>query len=284
MERKKKLRVRYRFSIVFFATVLIFGLMFYRYVKSTTLEDVLSQERTITVFKSNTTVGKDNNPSDSGGNPSPENGGSTSPDKIVNPVPETDNSKDEAYLDSCAFVGDSIAYGLGSYNVVPATRVYADVAMTVASAETQKIETASGSTTVSEALQEAKPENIYLIFSASSAAYSSSDEIYRSYSSFLNKLRIAVPDSRVYVISTPPVTDSKEASVISPIKNPDIDDLNEKLLKYCNDNGIHYLDFSAALKNERGKLKNDFAENDGLHFKRSTYTELINYILAHTVG
>ena len=48
--RKKKLRIRYRLSIVFFGTVLIFGVMFYRYMKTVTLEDVLSEDRTITVF------------------------------------------------------------------------------------------------------------------------------------------------------------------------------------------------------------------------------------------
>lgn len=278
--RKKKLRVRYHFSLVFFATVLIFGLMFYKYIKTTSLEDVLSQERTITVFNDKSTVVKEDGSKDSADLDSPAQNSAAEP--ISNPVPENETPKDETYLDSCAFVGDSIAYGLRSHEVLPPDRVYAGVSMSILNAETEKIDTTDGSMTVLEALQSASPENIYLLFSASSAAYSTSDDIYKSYSAFVNKLRIAVPNSRVYVISTPPVTAGKESSVTSPISNAVIDDLNEKLLKYCDDNGVHYIDLNTSFKNDKGKLNDDYAENDGLHFKRSAYTELISYILSHT--
>ena len=45
----KKKKVRYHFSLVFFAAVLIFGFMFFRYMKTTTLEEVLSEDRDITM-------------------------------------------------------------------------------------------------------------------------------------------------------------------------------------------------------------------------------------------
>lgn len=278
--RKKKLRVRYRFSLVFFATVLIFGLMFYKYIKTTTLEDVLSQDRTITVFNDKSTVVKGDDSKDDTDAESPEQ--SSAAGEVSNPVPENETPKDESYLDSCVFVGGSLVYGLRSHEVLPPNQVYSSVSLSIFNADTEKIDTTSGSMTVLEALQSASPENIYLLFSASSVAYSTPDDIYKSYSTFVNKLRIAVPNSRVYVISTPPVAERKENSVTSPVKNSDIDDLNVKLLKYCDDNGVYYLDLSAALKNDKGRLGDDYAENDGLHFKRSTYTELINYILAHT--
>lgn len=278
--RKKKLRVRYHFSLVFFATVLIFGLMFYKYIKTTTLEDVLSQDRTITVFNDKSTVVKGDDSKDDANEDSPEQ--SSAAVKVSNPVPENETPKDETYLDSCVFVGDSLTYGLRSHEVLPPNQVYASVSMSILNADTEKIDTTGGSMTVLEALQSASPENIYLLFSASSVAYSTPDDIYKSYSAFVNKLRIAAPSSRVYVISTPPVTENKENSVISPVKNSDINDLNEKLLKYCDDNGVYYLDLAAALKNDMGRLGNDYAENDGLHFKRSTYTKLISYVLSHT--
>ena len=46
---KKPKKVRYHFSIVFFAAVIIFGVMFCRYMKNTTLEDVLTQDGEIVV-------------------------------------------------------------------------------------------------------------------------------------------------------------------------------------------------------------------------------------------
>lgn len=278
--RKKKLKIRYRLSVVFFATVLIFGLTFYRYMKTTTLEDVLSENRTITVFKDNTTVKKDGSAADQtdDADTAPEASAAV---KVVNPIAETPEPKDNSYLDSCVFVGDSIAYGMGSYNVVPSSRVFASVSLSVTNADTAEVETSGGSKTILEALDSEKPENIYVIFSGSSAAYTTSAVIYQSYSAFLNKIRLSCPDSKLYVISTPPVTEGKENSATSPVKNSYIDSLNESLLKYCNDYGVRYLDLNTAFKNESGKLIADYAENDGLHFKSSAYNELISYVLSH---
>ncbi len=280
--RKKKLRVRYRLSIVFFGAVLIFGVMFYRYMKTVTLEDVLSENRTITVFAhgaQNSSDGEEG--SDAALTEGETQGQAADSGENINPVPESEE-RDSTYLDSCAFIGDSITYGLSSYGVVPSSNVFASVAMSIAKAETEKIDTPYGSVTAIEAVTEMQPENIYIMLGSNGAAYMSVAEMYQNYQAFLNKVRLACPDSEIYIISTPPVTSAKESSVESPIKNADIDSLNEKLLTYADDNGIHYLDLNSALKDSSGCLPADSAENDGLHFKYSTYETFIGYILTHT--
>lgn len=282
-EQKKRIRIRYRLSVVFFGVILIFGLMFYRYMKTVTLEDVLSENRTITVFSSNTTQkGDDKNKSDddSAAEPSDDN---KTPAEVVNPVPESE-AADESYLDSCVFIGDSITYGLVSYGVVPSSNVLSSVALSVSKIDTMQIDTAYGNVTVIDALTSMIPENIYIMLGSNGAAYMTPSEIYMSYSTFLNKLRIACPNANIYIISTPPVTDGKENSAESPIKNSDIDELNGMLLEYANQNGIHYLDMSSALKNSAGKMPSDSADNDGMHFKYSTYEIFIDYVLTHVAG
>ncbi len=279
MEKKKIRKVRYRLSIVFFGTVLIFGLMFYRYMKNTSLEDVLSESRTITVFHENTSQkGEDSEDGAEGAQTEPGNSAG-----IINPVPESE-AVDSSYLDSCAFIGDNITYGLSSYGIVPGSNVLASASLSVSKIDSAQIDTAYGTMTVLEAVTEMKPENIYVMLGSNGAAYMSSSEIYLGCSSFVNKLRIACPDSKIYVVSTPPVTEEKENSAESPVKNSDLDDLNAQLLEYCNSNGIYYLDLSSALKDENGRLPKDSAENDGIHFKKSTYETFINYILTHTAG
>ena len=69
----------------------------------------------------------------------------------------------------------------------------------------------------------------------------------------------------------------------SPIKNADIDSFNERLLEYANNNDIYYLDLNSYLKDSTGALAASDAENDGVHFKYSTYEKFIDYILKHTV-
>ncbi len=283
MEKKKIRKVRYRLSIVFFATVLIFGLMFYKYMKNTSLEDVLSESRTITVFSENTSKkgdkAEEDTPEDSGDNVSE----SDTPAEIINPVPESE-AVEESYLDSCAFIGDSIIYGLSSYAIAPSSSVLSSASLSVSKIDSAEIDTSMGSMTVIDAVTELKPQNIYVMLGSNGIAYMSPADIYLNYSAFMNKLRIAAPDSKIFVISTPPVSKSREESAESPVKNADIDDLNSRLLEYCNSNSLYYLDLSSALKDDSGYLPEDSSENDGMHFKKSTYDQFLNFILTHTAG
>lgn len=282
MKKNKVRRIRYRLSIVFFGTVIIFGLMFYKYMKSTTLEDVLSKERTITVFSENTVQKNDNGGADEAAD---DDGKSleTGANEITNPVPESD-PKDDSYLESCVFIGDNITFGLVSYNILPKDNVLASPDLSLSKIDTMEIETSVGNMTVLEAVTEINPENIYIMLGSNGAAYMSPDELYMNYAAFLNKLRIACPEAKLYVISTPPVSEVKENSLESPIKNSDLDDLNSRLLEYCNKNSVYYLDLSSALKDSDGRLPADCAENDGMHFTESTYKTFISYVLNHTVG
>ena len=282
-EQKKKIRkVRYRLSVVFFGVILIFGLMFYRYMKTVTLEDVLSENRTITVFSSNTTQ-KGESKKDTDDTADDVDTSDVPVGEVVNPVPESE-AMDDSYLDSCVFIGDSITYGLVSYGVVPSSNVLSSVALSVAKIDTMQIDTAYGNVTVIDALTRMMPENIYIMLGSNGAAYMTPSEIYLSYSQFLNKLRIACPDSNVYIISTPPVSAGKENSAESPISNADIDELNGMLLEYADKNSLHYLNLSSALKDSSGKLPSDSADNDGMHFKSSTYETFIEYVLTHVAG
>ena len=282
-QNRKIRRVRYRLSVVFFGVILIFGLVFYRYMKTVTLEDVLSENRTITIFSSNTTQKGDNKNNTDDTADDAEAAGDVPVGEVVNPVPESE-AADESYLDGCVFVGDSITYGLVSYGVVPSSNVLSSVALSVSKIDTMQIDTAYGNVTVLEALTSMSPENIYIMLGSNGAAYMSPSEIYLSYSQFLNKLRIACPNSKIYIISTPPVTAGKENSAESPVKNSDIDELNGKLLEYADQNKVNYLDMSSALKDSSGKLPSDSADNDGMHLKYSTYETFIDYILTHIAG
>lgn len=277
---KKPRRVRYHFSLVFFAAVLIFGFMFYKYMTETTLEDVLSSESDsanigITDSVGNNTDGQDS--SQSQNNVSQQGGDA----EIVNPVPESE-AKTADYLNSCVFVGDSITYGLASYNVVPSANVYASMSMSISKVDTATIDTQYGEMTIAEALQLKQPENIYIMLGSNGAAFMSVNDMYQSFSSFMKTVSEVCPDSDIYILSVPPVTAKKEASAETPISNDDLDEFNNKLLEYANRNDMYYVDICTALKDESGNLSESDAENDGLHLKYSAYEKLINYVLTHT--
>lgn len=278
---KKPKKVRYHFSIVFFAAVIIFGVMFYRYMKDTTLEDVLTQDGEI-VVPGASDAEKDE---ESGQEEQSQNSDNVEDDGAkdgVNPIAESEAVSDE-YLQSCVFIGDSIVYGMSSYGIVPASNVYASMSMNVTKAETEPVETQYGDITILEALEADIPENIYILLGSKGAAWLTPSEMYSSYSSFVTKVIELCPDSDIYIIAVPPVTAAKETSVESPVSNSDIDDLNERMLELCNNKGIYFLDLNSYLKDDTGCMPAADAENDGVHFKYSTYEKMVDYILAHTV-
>ena len=279
---KKPKKVRYHFSIVFFAAVIIFGVMFYRYMKDTTLEDVLTQDKEI-VVPGASDAEKDEDSDQEEQSQNSDNVEDDGAKDGVNPIAESEAVSDE-YLQSCVFIGDSIVYGMSSYGIVPASNVYASMSMNVTKAETEPVETQYGDITILEALEADIPGNIYILLGSKGAAWLTPSEMYSSYSSFVTKVIELCPDSDIYIIAVPPVTAAKEASVESPVSNSDIDDLNERMLELCNNKGIYFLDLNSYLKDDTGCMPATDAENDGVHFKYSTYEKMVDYILTHTVN
>ena len=283
---KKPLKVRYNFGIVLLGVILIFGLVFYRYMKNTTLEEVLSEDREIYVPSFASLLGDDDDSDEDNASAVSDadlEEDTSEPSEIVNPVPESEAVSSD-YLDSCVFIGDSLIYGLSSYGIVSSSNVYASVSMSIAKIETEEIETQYGTMTVLDALEQSQPENIYVMLGTNGAAWLSVDDMYDYYTSFMKKVMSTCSDSDIYIISVPPVTSDKETSVESPILNSDLDSLNELLLSYANDKSIHYLDINSYLKDGGSSLPSSYAENDGVHLKYSTYELFVDYILTHVVG
>lgn len=290
--RKKKIKIRYRLSVVFFGAVLIFGFMFYKYMRSVTLEDVLSQDRNITFFNHASSDSEEDQPR--GGEPESEGENAEAPqqNEIVNPVAQSER-EEEDYLKDCAFVGDDLIYGLGleKYGGLgSSSNILASMSLGVSNisadnpSDSAKISFNGEESTAIEALEKLKPENLYVMLGTKDAAYLSSDEIFLKYQAFMNKARISCPDSKIYIISAPPVTSAKESAAGSPIKNSVVDELNSKLLEYADNNGLYYLDLNSYLKDGDGFLRSDCAENDGLHFNSSAYGLFIEYILTHVAN
>lgn len=278
--KRKPRRVRYHFSLVFFAAVFIFGFMFYKYMTETSLEDVLSKEGNITVPTASDNVENNDTPDEETPSEEDDQQGSEETQPGVNPVPLGEVKSDD-YLNSCIFIGDSITYGLASYNIVPSANVYASISMSLSKVETAEIETQYGKMTILDALTNKQPENVYIMLGSNGAAFMNVSDMYQAFSSFMGKLTNVCPESNIYILSVPPVTAEKEASAETPILNSDLDEFNEKLLEYANRNNLHYVDVCTALKDETGKLPEADAENDGLHLKHSAYTKLIDYVLSH---
>lgn len=283
--KKRKKRSGYRIGIVIFGSLLIFLGSFVMYMRDTTLEDYLGIETTpsvteptvpdVTELVTEPTTVQSQEPE------LPVTSEVTEPSS-GNPVGESE-AVDDSYFDDCIFVGDSITYGLGSYNKISAKNVYASVGMNISKIDTTTVETEFGEMTVIEALKLKKPQYVYIMLGSNGIYWLSNDAMIKMYSSFIDEIKAELPQTEIIVLSIPPVTADREVASESPIKNSDIDSYNDELLKMANDKNVHFVDTHSCLVNSEGKLDTDMAAGDGYHFQADTYDIFLNYIKTHTV-
>lgn len=212
---------------------------------------------------------------------------SSEPEPAVDPylgaaVPESE-TVEKSYFDDAVFVGDSLTYGLGAYEVLDASCVIAHTGINPQTILTSAcIEQANGaSVTALEAVKAAAPHKIYVMLGSNGVAFLTQDNIIEFYGEFLDELRAALPDAILYVESVLPVTHEKESGD-SRYANSKIDALNDALLELATEKGAYFVNVSEAIKDESGCLP-AAASSDGMHFGVSTYNKWVDYLLTHTV-
>ena len=212
---------------------------------------------------------------------------SSEPEPAVDPylgaaVPESE-AVEKSYFDDAVFVGDSLTYGLGAYEVLDASCVIAHTGINPQTILTSAcIEQANGaSVTVLDAVKAAAPHKVYVMLGSNGVAFLTQDNIIEFYGEFLDELRAALPNAILYVESVLPVTHEKEAGD-SRYANSKIDALNDALLDLATEKGAYFVNVSEAIKDEAGCLP-AAASSDGMHFGVSTYNKWVGYLLTHTV-
>ncbi len=119
------------------------------------------------------------------------------------------------------------------------------------------------------------------MFGTESLSVLSADETANQFDQLLNSVIATAPESTVYVLSIPPVTEFAETNGETPILNSVIDDYNTRLLDISNRRDVYFVDVNTALKNNEGKLDPRLAEEDGIHLTAEAGQLLLNYVLNH---
>lgn len=201
------------------------------------------------------------------------------------PVAESKRQSD-SYLDSCAFIGDSITTGLSGYKFVKKSNVFAMEGLRIDNITEKTIPTADyGDVLALDGLAKMKPQNVYILLGSNGVSWYKNDDMIKDFSDFIDSVQGELPDANVYIISITPVGTKKE-SIATPedgrVLNTEIDNFNSRLLELANQKSVNYLDVNSALKDSSGKLP-DSVTTDGMHFNKATYQTFVDYILTHTV-
>lgn len=197
----------------------------------------------------------------------PDNSGSTT----VLPT-----NYDAEFFKDDLFIGDSIFTGLYLYGYIDQSQVAAAVGYTPYKAMHSSFgNTYSGSAT--DYAAERKPKHIFIMLGSNvMGAGTNFDVIVTQYETMLQSLKQNCPDSKICVISIPPVTSDSSLAASSNISNSDITSVNGKLKKMADRVGAGYLDLNGMLSDDSGYFIKEYAEVDGLHFKGTTYKVLLS--------
>lgn len=207
------------------------------------------------------------------------------PSALSNPVPVS-AAKDSSYLDSCAFVGDSIMEGFSAYGFLPENQVFASVGLNPYQLNTNAIQTYYGSVTALSAVLYAKPENLYIMMGMNGVAWDINNDMTSEIGTFIDNVKTSLPSVNIYLMSVTPVSAEREAKASAAdgkILNSQIDDFNSSLLSLADEKNIYYLDINSYLKGSNGCLPSDVT-SDGIHISKAVYEDILDYILSHTVS
>lgn len=197
-------------------------------------------------------------------------------------VPESEAVTD-SYFDDAAFVGDSITEGVALYEVMSNATVIAAKGINPDTVfKEDQIRTKDGYVSVLQALEQADPAKIYILFGANGVGWFTPEHFRESYSEFVDEVKAQHPDSIIYLQSITPVTKDYTGSSDQEINNDKINEYNQIIAEIAEEKGVYYLDIASALKGEDGCLP-DEASNDGMHFTPEYYLKWFAYLKTHTV-
>ena len=206
----------------------------------------------------------------------------TEPVKPTEPTAAPPKITYEQYMKETYFIGDSRTNRMVMYGYVSNTRAFALNGINHSDARNNRfVNLGDGKRyTMAEAVGIKKPVRMVVSLGINGIGFMSESGFFSTYEDFLNGLRQASPDTALVVQAILPVSAVYEKAKPS-MANEKINRYNEKLREITEACGGHFLDTSAVLKDETGALASEYDSGDGLHYNKTAYKVLFQYIEEH---
>lgn len=181
----------------------------------------------------------------------------------------TFSEEDEAYLDTCLFVGDSICGGLSHYGILPADHVISKGSVAARNIFDFKFGIGDSETDVLTAILNQKQDHIIFSMGMNDVNMTDTETYVANYFNLLTMVAAYCPDSELIVLSITPILADSEFSA-----NEKIDSYNAAIKDAIEKEGKpnwKYIDISPELKNSAGGLKSSYESGDGIHLAQAAY-------------
>ena len=191
---------------------------------------------------------------------------------------------DATYFKDALFIGDSRTVGLSMY--VPELNAqatfYAKTSLTAAHALEQRfVETALGTLTIPQALQQTQFQKIYIALGVNELGGGTTESFVQTYARMVGEIRALQPDAIIYISSMMHVSEAKDREK-GYVNNTVINERNNALSQLADNERIFYIDMNEATDDETGVLRAD-TTFDGVHLKAVSYDLWYRYLLEHAI-
>ncbi len=195
-----------------------------------------------------------------------------------NPAIPAPTEYDKEFYDNVLMIGDSLSVGFVNYGYLKKENVFAQLGLTPASVMTTDIDEQS----VYDKASGLAPGYIGIMLGTNGLSYLSEDYMADSMGDFIDALSEICPEAEIAIISIPPVTAEHEEE--KPEKLVNISMYNAHIKRVAEEKSVKFVDTYSLLQGATGYLADDYAENDGLHFKTAAYPVILSAVQTAFVG
>lgn len=184
-----------------------------------------------------------------------------------------------SYLHDCAFLGDSTCLGYGRYGFIGESRVFGNGGVAARNIHTHTFTQKGKEVDFITAMKNTGCSNFYFMMGMNDVRIVSAEDYKKFYRELLAEIGAKCPDAKIHILSVTPITEDCDF-----YPNENITLLNVKLAELAAEEGYAFVDTAAAVRNEKGYLKDELNGGDGIHMKGEAYIEMLRVILKDAFG
>lgn len=179
--------------------------------------------------------------------------------------------KTKSYTRITVLAGDSVMSGMTAYKATKymdaggKKKVLAKVGLGTLTFQTKN---AFGGKTGMEKLLSCKPYRVYIMLGMNEVHWRPHGSIIADYRGMIKEIKAECPNSDIVLLPVSPVT---KGAVTRDKGFKKINALNKKIKALAKKCEVKYYDYTAAFKNSKGYLKDEYNGGDGIHWRSSGY-------------
>ena len=129
-------------------------------------------------------------------------------------------------------------------------------------------------------IAEKEAKNVCICLGLNDLTWSTTESVVKAYAKLIVRIKEKNPDKNIVMMSiTPVILDHGKGSLTNDL----IMAANNALLKYAQENGIMYMDYGAAIRDEHNILYDKFSSDSYCHLTYNAYNRLVEYMLYHPI-